>query len=181
MSYAHILSVGSLLRIWSLGRLTMWKYNSEMNLRETGYGNGRWAELAQKHSSGHSSSEYYRFRILLLESWFNYKPFLGVSEVKQYFGYRDYEIISQSMYTTQNCRVLGLCPLSGILETRKQCFGNWICFRPQVREWETPTLLGPIETANFNHRTIVRTSNPRFQTNFITFLWESWRCTSISE
>jgi hypothetical protein len=29
-------------------------------------------------------------------------------------------------------------------------FGNWICFSPQVKR-ETPTLLGPLERANFNH------------------------------
>jgi hypothetical protein len=33
---------------------------------------------------------------------------------------------------------------------RTQRFGNWICFRPQVRGWETPTLLGPvIEVSSF--------------------------------
>jgi hypothetical protein len=31
-------------------------------------------------------------------------------------------------------------------------FGNWICFRPQVRR-ETPTLLGDLERANLNHWT----------------------------
>jgi hypothetical protein len=30
---------------------------------------------------------------------------------------------------------------------KTQRFGNWICFRPQVRG-ETPTLLGPLERAN---------------------------------
>jgi hypothetical protein len=25
------------------------------------------------------------------------------------------------------------------------------CFRPQVRGWETPTLLGPLERANLGH------------------------------
>jgi hypothetical protein len=34
---------------------------------------------------------------------------------------------------------------------RTQRFGNRICFRPQVRGWETPTLLGPLERANLNH------------------------------
>jgi hypothetical protein len=29
-------------------------------------------------------------------------------------------------------------------------FGNWICFRPQVRE-NNPTLLGPLERASPNH------------------------------
>jgi hypothetical protein len=41
--------------------------------------------------------------------------------------------------------VIRLCSLSGILETRKQHFGNWICCRPQVREGgEMPALLGPL-------------------------------------
>jgi hypothetical protein len=31
-------------------------------------------------------------------------------------------------------------------------FGNRTCFRPQVRGWETPTTLGPLERANLNHR-----------------------------
>jgi hypothetical protein len=47
----------------------------------------------------------------------------------------------------------GLCPLSGYSKQhqRTQCFGNWICFHPQVKEWETPTLLDPLEIANLNH------------------------------
>jgi hypothetical protein len=32
--------------------------------------------------------------------------------------------------------VPGPYPSSVILENRKQYFGNWICFRPQVMEWE---------------------------------------------
>jgi hypothetical protein len=34
-----------------------------------------------------------------------------------------------------------------------QHFGNWICFRPQVRNWETSTLLGPLETVYPSHWT----------------------------
>jgi hypothetical protein len=34
------------------------------------------------------------------------------------------------------CWVLGLCPLSCILETRKQCLGNRICFHSQVSPLE---------------------------------------------
>jgi hypothetical protein len=31
-------------------------------------------------------------------------------------------------------------------------FGNWICFRPQVKVGEkTPTQLGPLERPNLNH------------------------------
>jgi hypothetical protein len=56
------------------------------------------------------------------------------------------------VYTNQNYWVFGLCSSSGIQETRKQRFGNWICFRPQVGR-ETPTLLGAIEKANLNHWT----------------------------
>jgi hypothetical protein len=33
-------------------------------------------------------------------------------------------------------------------------FGNWICFRPQMKVGEkTPTQLGPLEIANLNHWT----------------------------
>jgi hypothetical protein len=50
--------------------------------------------------------------------------------------------------------VSGLCPSSGILNTRAydktQRFGNWICFRPQVRRGGD-TLLGPLEGVNINH------------------------------
>jgi hypothetical protein len=62
--------------------------------------------------------------------------------------------------------VFGLSPSSGVLKTtthkymekvekpcnsdyKTQRFENWICFRHQVRR-ETPTLLGPLERANFN-------------------------------
>jgi hypothetical protein len=45
-----------------------------------------------------------------------------------------------------------LCPSSTGLHTRKQRFGSWICFRPQVRgETEACSLLGPFERANFKH------------------------------
>jgi hypothetical protein len=40
------------------------------------------------------------------------------------------------MYNIQDHWVFGFCPLSGILKKLKlktQHFGNWICFRPQVR------------------------------------------------
>jgi hypothetical protein len=53
------------------------------------------------------------------------------------------------VYNTQNHWVFGLCPSPVILGNRKR-FGNWMCFRPQVRR-ETPTLLGPLERANLNH------------------------------
>jgi hypothetical protein len=57
-------------------------------------------------------------------------------------------------YIIQNYWVSGLCPSSGLLETSKtQRFGNWICFRPQVREEKTPAQLGPLERANLNHWT----------------------------
>jgi hypothetical protein len=44
-----------------------------------------------------------------------------------------------------------LCPLSSILKNiKQQRFGNWISFHPQVKGWETPTLLGPLKRANLN-------------------------------
>jgi hypothetical protein len=37
---------------------------------------------------------------------------------------------------------------------KTRCFGNWICFRPQMKVGEkTPTQLGPLERANLNHWT----------------------------
>jgi hypothetical protein len=35
--------------------------------------------------------------------------------------------------------------------SKKQRFRNCICFRPQVKGWETPIQLGPSERANLNH------------------------------
>jgi hypothetical protein len=52
------------------------------------------------------------------------------------------------VYNTQNYWVFRLCPLSGILKTRKR-FGNWFCFCPQLRG-ETPILSGPLERANLS-------------------------------
>jgi hypothetical protein len=53
---------------------------------------------------------------------------------------------------TQNYWVFGLCPSSGIPETREQLFGNWICFRPHVRG-EIRALLRPLERANLRTET----------------------------
>jgi hypothetical protein len=44
-----------------------------------------------------------------------------------------------SIRVFRNYWLFGLCPPSSILKTRKQLFGNWICFRIQISE-ETPTL-----------------------------------------
>jgi hypothetical protein len=41
------------------------------------------------------------------------------------------------VYNTQRYWVFGLCPSSGVFlnnNEKAQRFGNWICFRPQVRE-----------------------------------------------
>jgi hypothetical protein len=48
------------------------------------------------------------------------------------------------VYNTRNYWVFGLCPSSGIL--KNTMFHKLICFRPQVKGWETPTLLGPLES-----------------------------------
>jgi hypothetical protein len=53
--------------------------------------------------------------------------------------------MSRPSYRTQNYWVPGLCPSSYILETRKQRFGNCICFRSQVK---APTHFGPSERAD---------------------------------
>jgi hypothetical protein len=34
---------------------------------------------------------------------------------------------------------------------RTQSFGYWVCYLPQVTEWETFTLLSPLERPNANH------------------------------
>jgi hypothetical protein len=47
--------------------------------------------------------------------------------------------------------LFGMCPSSCNQKNYKtQGFGNWISFRPNVKE-ETTTLLGPLERANVNH------------------------------
>jgi hypothetical protein len=58
------------------------------------------------------------------------------------FGYSEYDITSRyyrvltMVYNTQRYWVFGLCPSSGYFlnNNEKTRFGNWICFRPQVRE-----------------------------------------------
>jgi hypothetical protein len=52
------------------------------------------------------------------------------------------------LFVIQKYWVLGLRPLSGILETRKQRFGNWICFCLQVRGGGDTYSVGPLERAN---------------------------------
>jgi hypothetical protein len=54
-----------------------------------------------------------------------------------------------------NTELLGFWTFSIVRYSRDnktRCFGNWICFRPQVRG-KTPTQLGPLERANLNHWT----------------------------
>jgi hypothetical protein len=57
-----------------------------------------------------------------------------------------------------NYWVFGLCPFSGILK-KTQHFGNWICFRSQVRVSETSILLGPLERATLNQWTVCKGPN----------------------
>jgi hypothetical protein len=54
------------------------------------------------------------------------------------------------VYNAQNYWVSGLCPFSGILDTRKHKVSETGCFRLQVRGGRH-TLLGPFERANLNH------------------------------
>jgi hypothetical protein len=57
------------------------------------------------------------------------------------------------MYSTLNFWVSGLYPSSGISRNTLR-FGNWICFRPQVKKvGRVPAQLGPLERANLNHWT----------------------------
>jgi hypothetical protein len=45
-------------------------------------------------------------------------------------------------------------------------FGNWICFRPQVKVGEkTPTQLGPLERANLNHFYLRTETDPVSETS----------------
>jgi hypothetical protein len=51
-------------------------------------------------------------------------------------------------------RIVGFWTVSIIRHSRKykaRRFGNWICFRPQVRGGEIPTLLSLLERTNLNH------------------------------
>jgi hypothetical protein len=54
----------------------------------------------------------------------------------------------------QNHWVSELCPSSGILNTRKHNFRKLDVFPFSGEEWETPTLLGPVEKANLNKWTV---------------------------
>jgi hypothetical protein len=60
------------------------------------------------------------------------------------------ERILTMVYVVQNSQ-----NFSGIFHRpvfQKTRFGNWICFRPQVKVGKkTPTQLGPLERANLNH------------------------------
>jgi hypothetical protein len=75
-----------------------------------------------------------------------------------------YITLSNINLITQNYRVYGFCSPSAVLNNWKtQCFGNWTCFRIQVRrERETPTLLlDRLERANFSDwRTHVPFNSP---------------------
>jgi hypothetical protein len=55
----------------------------------------------------------------------------------------NYWVDSKGFWWGRTFRITGFCSSSGVLETRKQRFGNWICFHPLV-EWKTPTQLGPL-------------------------------------
>jgi hypothetical protein len=53
-------------------------------------------------------------------------------------------------FNTQDYWGSGLCLSTVILKTRKQLFGNWVGFHPQIMGGR-PTMLGPWERANLNH------------------------------
>jgi hypothetical protein len=46
-------------------------------------------------------------------------------------------VMNPRKFMCQNYWVFGLCPVFGILETRKQLFGKSICFRPRVVKEDT--------------------------------------------
>jgi hypothetical protein len=62
------------------------------------------------------------------------------------------ERILTMVYVVQNSQNFsGLFSSSGIPKKTRR-FGNWICFRPQVKVGEkTPTQLGPLDRFNLNH------------------------------
>jgi hypothetical protein len=49
--------------------------------------------------------------------------------------------------------LLGLYTIWYSEQHPKPCFGNWICFCPQVREWDAFTTLHMLGGANLNPRT----------------------------
>jgi hypothetical protein len=51
------------------------------------------------------------------------------------------------VYNTQNNWGFGLCLSPGILETRKEGFRNWICFRPQVVVVEDTYSVGSVRSS----------------------------------
>jgi hypothetical protein len=50
------------------------------------------------------------------------------------YNFSGYYRVLTMVYNTQRYWVFGLCPSSGFKLLKSQRFGNWICFRPQVRE-----------------------------------------------
>jgi hypothetical protein len=62
------------------------------------------------------------------------------------------------MYNTQDYTVSELCPSSGILNTRKHNVSETYVIRSSGEGKETPSLMGPLETANLNHRLAGRTT-----------------------
>jgi hypothetical protein len=62
-----------------------------------------------------------------------------------------YGIVCQVCHFAQNYWVFGPCPSSGIIETRKHNVPETGVFSSSGERGETPTLLGSLERANFNH------------------------------
>jgi hypothetical protein len=63
------------------------------------------------------------------------------------------KLLSFNLHGIKCSELLGFRTLSIVRYSKNQntqLFGNWISFRPQVRE-ETSTLLGPLERPNLNH------------------------------
>jgi hypothetical protein len=61
--------------------------------------------------------------------------------------------------------VLDFVHLQGF-KTRTRLFGNWACFRPQMKGRKTPTLLGPLERASLEGN--------QYSRRLISFIWE-WK------
>jgi hypothetical protein len=52
------------------------------------------------------------------------------------------------VYNTRNYWVMDFVHRLEFQISRKQHFGNWICFRPQVKGRKTHALLDPLERTN---------------------------------
>jgi hypothetical protein len=94
---------------------------------------------------------------------------------KQFISWSRFWRVLKMVNNTQNYWIFGLCPSSGILETRKHVSetGSVSAFRWDGR---TPTQLGPLERANLNHWTM---TIPWSYACFFVLLYLTVRCPGV--